>query len=184
VTTVRRPDRRSVLKWAAVGATALAGGLATRGVLAANGVAPPTPGKSDRFELRGRSWHVIGVARGDLPKPGDQLAVTGELLGNRGQKIGEFYASSIFVGSPHGAGAGAASYVETHHFNLPDGTLVGSGTWHVNSGSRFAIVGGTGRYAGASGTYQAEQRPIQLGGDGSASFTFELNVPGGANGGS
>lgn len=183
MTTVRGPDRRSVLKWAAVGATAIAGGLATRGVLE-SGVSPLAPAKGDVLEVGGRSWQMIGVARGHLPKPGDRLAVTGELLGSRGQKIGEFYASSIFVGAPHGDTPAAASYVETHHFNLPGGTLVGSGTWHVNGGSRFAIVGGTGRYAGASGSYQAEQRPIQMGGDGSASFTFTLNLPGGINGGS
>lgn len=183
MTTVRGPDRRSVLKWAALGVTAIAGGLAARGV---RGSAIPLParGSGEMLELQGRSWQMIGIARGHLPKPGDQLAVTGELLGSRGQKVGEFYASSIFVGAPHGAGAAAASYLETHHFNLPGGTLVGSGTWHVNGSSSFAVVGGTGRYAGVSGTYRAAQQPIQMGGDGTASFTFELNVPGGANGGS
>jgi hypothetical protein len=183
MTTVRGPDRRSILKWAALSATALLGGVAARGVLE-NGAALPVPGRGDLLKLGGRAWQVIAVSRGQLPKPGDQMAVTGELLGGRGQKVGEFYANSVFVGAPHGAGAAAASYVETHHFNLPGGTLVGSGTWHVDGVSRFAIVGGTGRYAGASGTYTAEQRPIQMGGDGRASFSFELNLPGGANGGS
>lgn len=181
MTTVRGPDRRSVLKWAALGVTALAGGLAARGVRE-NAITMPALGKGEVLRITGRSWQVIGVARGHLPKPGDQLALTGELLGSGGQKIGEFYSSSVFVGAPHGPGAPAASYVETHHFNLPGGTLVGSGTWHVNGSSRFAIVGGTGRYAGVSGTYQAEQQPIQMGGDGTASFSFELNSPGGANG--
>lgn len=183
MSTVRGPDRRSVLKWAALGATTIFGGLAARGVLE-NGAGLRAQGKGDLLELGGRAWQVIGFARGQLPKPGDQMAVTGELLDNRGQKVGEFYANSVFVGAPHGAGAAAASYVETHHFNLPGGTLAGSGTWHVDGVSRFAIVGGTGRYAGATGTYTAEQRPIQMGGDGGASFIFQLNLRGGANGGS
>src|SRR5260370_23109537 len=138
MTTVRGPDRRAVLKWAALSATALFGGLAARGVLE-NGRGLPVPGRGDLLELGGRAWQVIGVARGHLPKPGDQMAVTGELLGSRGQKIGEFYANSVFVGAPHGAGAAAAIYVETHHFNLPGGTLVGAVTWHGPRVSAFAL---------------------------------------------
>lgn len=177
---VRGPDRRSVLKWAALGATALAGGVAAGGVLESSGVVPLAG--AQRLKLSGRSWRVLGVQRGQLPVPGAQLAVVGELLGSRGRKLGEFYASSIYVGAPHGASEAAASYIETHHFNLPGGTLIGSGTWHVNGTSRFAIVGGTGRYAGASGTYEAVQRPVEMGGDGTAKFTIDITTPGGANG--
>lgn len=176
MTAIRGPDRRSVLKWAVLSVTAVAGGLAARGM---GGATQLGAARAGALELGGRSWQVIGMARGHLPKAGDQLAVTGELVGSGGRKIGEFYGSSTFVGAPHGAGPGAASYVETHHFNLPGGTLVGSGTWHVEGVSRFAIVGGTGGYAGATGSYQAQQHPVQLGGDGSASFSFELNLPGG-----
>ena len=177
--TVRGPDRRSVLKWAALGATALAGGVAAGGVLEASSA---IPAGSRSLRLGGRSWRVLGIQRGVLPQPGDQLALVGELTGRAGRKIGEFYATSIFVGAPHGAGEAAASYIETHHFNLPGGTIVGSGTWHVNGTSRFAIVGGTGRYAGATGSYEAVQRPIELGGDGTAAFTINLITPGGRDG--
>src|SRR5260370_3507528 len=139
--TGRGHERRPILKWAAVSATAIFGGVAARGVLE-NGAALPVPGRGDLLKLGGRAWQVIAVARGQLPKPGDQMAVTGELLGGRGQKVGEFYANSVFVGAPHGAGAAAASYVETHHFNRPGGALVGAGTCHVDGASGFAIVGG------------------------------------------
>jgi len=176
---VRGPDRRSVLKWAALGATALAGGVAAAAVVEGGAA---SLGEGKRLQLTGRSFRVLGLARGQLPAPGTQLALVGELLGSRGRKLGEFYASSVYVGAPHGAGDAAASYIETHHFNLPGGTLVGSGTWHVRGISRFAIVGGTGRYAGATGTYQAVQRPVEMGGDGTASFTIDLTTPGGANG--
>jgi hypothetical protein len=130
----------------------------------------------------GRSWRLVGMTRGQLPVPGAQLAVTGELIDQSGRKLGEFYATSVFMGAPHGAGDTAASYAETHHFNLLDGTLLGSGTWHVNGGSRFVILGGTGRFAGAAGTYEAVQQPVELGGDGTAAFTFKLTAAGGANG--
>jgi len=125
---------------------------------------------------------VVGLTRGQLPAPGSQLAITGELLDDGGRKQGEFYATSVFMGAPHGAGDSAASYVETHHFNLVDGSLVGSGTWYVNGRSRFAVLAGTGRFAGATGTYEAIQRPIELGGDGTAVFTLDLIIPGGING--
>jgi hypothetical protein len=183
---VRGPDRRSVLKWAALGATALAGGVAA-GAIVEGGV--PALGErvagteaGQRLQLSGRSFRVLGLARGQLPVPGTQLALVGELLGRGGRKLGEFYSTSIYVGAPHGAGEAAASYVETHHFNLPGGSLIGSGTWHVSGTSRFAIVGGTGRYAGATGTYEAVQRPVEMGGDGTASFTIDLATPGGVNG--
>ena len=173
--TVRDPNRRTVLKWVAIGATALAGGIAA-------GVAGARPGVTtgaQRLTLAGRSWRVLGMTRGELPASGAQHAITGELLGTDGQKHGEFYATSVFVGAPHGAGDSAASYVETHHFNLVDGTLVGSGTWYVSGASRFVILAGTGRYAGATGTYEAIQRPIELGGNGTAVFNFDLTIPGG-----
>src|SRR5260370_35282283 len=101
MTTVSGPDRRSILKWAALSATALFGGLTARGVLA-NGGALPVPGRGDLLKLGGRAWQVIAVARGQLPKPGDQMAVTGELLGGRGHKVGEFYGNAVVVCPPNG----------------------------------------------------------------------------------
>ena len=41
----------------------------------------------------------------------------------------------------------------------------------------FTIVGGTGRYLGASGTYHAAQRPREHGGDGTATLTFDITTP-------
>jgi hypothetical protein len=162
----------------ALGAAALAGSVAA-GI--AGGRLGPAAGMG-LPNLTGRSWRLVGMTRGQLPTPGAQLAVTGELIDQGGRKLGEFYATSVFMGAPHGAGDTAASYAETHHFNLLDGTLLGSGTWHVNGSSRFVILGGTGRYAGATGAYEAVQRPLELGGDGSAAFNFNLIAAGGANG--
>jgi hypothetical protein len=41
--------------------------------------------------------------------------------------------------------------------------------------SVFAIVGGTGRYLGARGSYVARRLPVELGGDGSAAFTMTFS---------
>jgi hypothetical protein len=38
----------------------------------------------------------------------------------------------------------------------------------------FAVVGGTGRYAGARGAYVASQHLRELGGDGTAHFVLDL----------
>src|SRR5260370_36201532 len=96
--TGRGHERRPILKWAAVSATAIFGGLAARGVLA-NGAGLPMPGRGDLLKLSGRAWQGIAVARGQLPKPGDQMAVTGELIGSRDDKGGGSYGSSRFVGA-------------------------------------------------------------------------------------
>jgi len=42
--------------------------------------------------------------------------------------------------------------------------------------SLFAIVGGTGRYAGARGSYVASQHLRELGGDGTAHFVLNLSA--------
>lgn len=58
-----------------------------------------------------------------------------------------------------------------HTFKLRDGTIVGTGTAGRLEGV-FAILGGTGRYAGARGTYVARQRHHEFGGDGAAEFVL------------
>jgi hypothetical protein len=45
-----------------------------------------------------------------------------------------------------------------------------------------AIIGGTGKYTGASGTYVAYLDSREYGGDGSAEFAFNIQTQGVANG--
>ncbi len=170
--------RRRVLARGALVVGALAGALGVSSLADATGVAPRRP---VNLRLSGRQWHLVAVGKrpGELPQPGEPVSLYGALEGDAG---GHFYSTSIFVGAPLGDGPQAASYVESHHFNLEEGTIVGSGTWHVAGTSRFAVIGGTGRYANASGSYEAVQRPLELGGDGTAEFTFNLTLPGGSNG--
>ena len=42
----------------------------------------------------------------------------------------------------------------------------------------FAIVGGTGKYLGVTGSYVARQNPLETGGDGTAEFTLTLQRSG------
>ena len=131
------------------------------------------------LRMRGTNWRLTypNRPRGILPQTGERSAVFGELLGEGDDtKVGEFYASSFQFGSPFGVSDVAAGAMEVHQLNLADGTLVGLGTLGDLQGglSVHAIIGGTGRYEGASGSYTARQRPFELGGDGTADF--ELNV--------
>ena len=136
------------------------------------------------LRLYGRNRHVQGEgprARWARPERGQRQVVFGELLdgpvGAAGVKVGEFYATCTCVNAPFGAGPLAAGFVEHHSLNLGDGTLTGMGTSHGEE-STFAIVGGTGRYAGARGSYVARQLPVELGGDGTAELVLTVTLDG------
>jgi hypothetical protein len=121
--------------------------------------------------LVGRNWHAVTEGRkaGHGPTRGDRSAIRGELMDSGGNRIGEFYGSSACVDSPSDA---AWTNVETHTFQLRDGTIHGMGTTTPGHDAEavFAVVGGTGRYHGARGSYAARQSPVEHGGDGSAGF--------------
>jgi len=128
------------------------------------------------LRLTGRQWHLVSQDRppGQPPTQGDRLTMFGELLDEAGaRKVGEFYAACFCTGSPFGTSPVAAANVEMHTLNLVDGSIVAIGS--ASAGDNvYAIVGGTGKYAAASGSYVARQRPIELGGDGTADFVVTL----------
>lgn len=134
---------------------------------------------TSRLTFSGNHWHTTSLDRrkGELLGHGDRLTTYGELLdAPGGNKIGEFYASGFHMQAPLGVGAVGTGRIELHTFSLSDGTIMGMGLAAAGTGSEsaFTILGGTGRYAGARGTYTARQRPQELGGNGTAEFTFEL----------
>ena len=178
----RISQRRVLLKRAGLflgGAVGLgiagkAGFDAAAGAPSANGLAVTVHGTDWRMTYPDR-------ARGVLPSPGERSASFGQLFDSpEGTKIGEFYASSFQFGSPFGSNEVSAGAMETHQFNFRDGTIIGVGTLTDLFGSEsiHAIIGGTGRYEGASGSYVARQSPIELGGDGTAQFTFNIILRG------
>lgn len=137
------------------------------------------PGGNE-LRLYGVDWRrrSPGSKFGEAPAPGERATVCGRLLdGPDGAQVGDFQAVSV-LGDWQIAASGLASAVELHTFTLSDGAVFGMGV--VADGSRvdgagtFAVTGGTGRYAGARGTYTAEQSPWDLGGDGTAEFTITL----------
>jgi len=147
-------------------------GIAGDRLLADNGTSSPATAPATAkpapktVVLHGRDWHYASPATqpGNLPAPTDASVPVGRLVDGKGSELGSFRAASM----PTLAGA-----LELHTFDLSDGTILGIGSAGIHD-RPFAIVGGTGRYAGASGTYVARQSPRELGGDGTAEFTLTL----------
>lgn len=138
-------------------------------------------GAPTAMQLSGNHWHLSSLDRrkGELLGHGDRFAIYGELLdAPAGNKIGEFYASGFHMAAPFGMGPVAATRIELHTFSPPGGTIMGMGLAAAGAGaeSAYTVLGGTGKYAGVRGTYTACQRPQELGEDGTADFTLQLNA--------
>jgi len=132
--------------------SALGRGLALLGGLVGLGAATEAAAAPGATTL---TFHVRGLTHGrrrsGLPRRGDRLTLRGELLDRPGgRRVGELHAAAFTLRGP--GGAGSAERLELHTLVLDDGTLVGSGTGGAGGGA-YAILGGTGRYAGACGSY-------------------------------
>jgi hypothetical protein len=149
-------------------------GILGRGLLFLGGLGAAGAGKlafdrSHSLVLSGSNWRGYD---GELPHEGERVTVRGDLHAYaNGAPVGEFLATAIaFGGASHPA---LVERKETHTFKLHDGSIFGTGIAGGLDGS-FAVLGGTGRYAGVQGTYTARQGHAELGGDGTAEFVFDL----------
>jgi len=172
---LHRAKRRSILK---SGALVLAGAMSFAGLSKESAVDAATGdgGGGTTLTLYGRQWQMsVGDRPGAaVPTHGDRMAMYGEFLdAEGGRKVGEFYATCFCVDSPFGANPFAAANVEMHTLNLEGGSIIGMGSAGATE-NEYAIVGGTGRFLGARGSYVARQRPWELGGDGTAEFVITL----------
>jgi hypothetical protein len=103
-----------------------------------------------------------GQRPGELPTGKTASAPHGTLVDSAGVTVGSF-AGGLLPGS--------AGQIAFQRFVFPNGTLIGMGSGSFD-GEDYAVVGGTGIYAGAVGTYQTK---IQLGARGrDAEFTFNV----------
>ena len=156
-------------------------GALARGLLALGGLVGL--GASEASAARGaqalvlHAREVAGDTRDDravgVPMRGDRLTLRGDLFDEHGRAVGELHGAVLTLRGP-GTHASDAERLELHTFKLRDGTIVGSGTSGTLDGE-FAILGGTGRYAAARGTYVARHERRELGGDGTAVFRFTLS---------
>jgi hypothetical protein len=115
----------------------------------------------------GREWRLSSPNRvpGEQPPPGDRPTPQGRLVDGRERTIGSFASAAL-------AGMGGA--LELHTFDLDDGQIFGVGAG-ISGQATFAVIGGTGRYSGAGGSYVARQSLRELGGEGTAEFTLTLD---------
>jgi hypothetical protein len=175
--------RRSALKRLGLVAGGIAGLFAGREALASSHSNPAVgtnPPAGETIRLEGRGWHIFSknLERGQIPTGGDRMLVYGDLHAGGDEKVGDFFATYFSLRRPGFAGPLAS--LEHHTFNLTDGSIMGSGTTKAGfeTEDEFAIVGGTGRYAGARGTYVVRQSHQELGGDGTATIVFSLITEG------
>lgn len=167
-------SRRSLLGRGLVGLAAAVGIGAGAGVTAARTSGGAESG-SRTIRLDGRGWTLTTPGRrlGERIAPGDRSTVHGQLL-DGGRVVGSFLGSRVAAPSASG-GLEADASLELHTFTLDGGTILGMGSALPGAGV-FAIVGGSGKYANARGTYTAEQQAFELGGDGSATFVLTLTA--------
>ncbi len=132
---------------------------------------------ADAFRLLGADFHLTAAGGGPLTQRGDASVATGSLVDATGEVVGSFHGTRVAVDAPGAVGIEAPVAIDWHSLTLPDGTIFGTGTasHSVDHPDHYAIVGGTGRYAGAAGSYVAYLRHRELGGDGSAEFSITLD---------
>lgn len=171
--------RRTVLQR---GLTLLAGGVAVgagaRTVRAEEPAAPVVPTATpavSTLTLYARKRPVAGPPRATrgAHTPDARTLASGELLDSPGGRaIGSFHTNCFCMGTPLGPHNHAASNLEFQVLQLADGTLFGISGGGASDMKAHAVVGGTGRYAGARGSYI--ERPAE--GRGAKRDVMELVV--------
>jgi len=155
---------------------ASAWGLGTAARRATAEEAPaPTPAGPTTLTLYGRR-RPAPPRSPHAPSGGGRISSYGELLdAPGGSPVGEFFANGLGVDAALGSAAPAVSGVEFQTFQLPDGALFGVGASAGAGGERtWAILGGTGRFAGARGTYV--EREVSAAPAGRAGVEFILTL--------
>lgn len=150
---------------AAVGTGVLAAGAAS--AEASTGALPPGGGLGRlpgaiSLVLHGVDWRravPVPTAGGAVP----DLRTVGQFVDQAGTTIGSFRSTPL---------AETAGSPELHVLTLHDGVVLGLGSGPLEEAA-FAVVGGTGRYLGATGGYVVRQFP-EAGGAGTAEFAITL----------
>ena len=166
-----RSNRRTLLQrglalvGGALGLTALEG--KARGDDAV--ISPPAPGALKLYaDLR------------PAPVPsGAHVIRCGELRETpEGKAVGDLYTNGFCLETPLGPHYQAASNIEFQTFRLEDGTLFGIGAaGPMASGEKTrAVLGGTGRFAGARGSYVERTAASAAGGPGTLEIILTLTT--------
>lgn len=165
-TATPRLRRRRLLAALGLGGAAAAGAVGVpRLVDAAGGsTANAASAPSATLHLTGADLRAsTGASPGELPAGRVVASTSGRLVAADGSDVGSFRSSPL----------NHADGTALHTFELADGTILGMGAGPLAEAT-FAIVGGTGAYAGTTGAYVARLSPKGAGGDGSGEFTMNL----------
>ena len=154
-------------------------GVAGKGATASPDSQPETTqGKQLVLHVRHLRISSQDLQKGQLPQAGVRMLAKAEVVSmpGNGQKVGDFFASYVRINTPGKVADHEAGSHEDHTFVLADGNIIGSGiaSSGLDSEGHFAILGGTGRYLGARGSYTARQSHVDFGGNGTATFTLTL----------
>lgn len=144
----------------------LAGATAAAAVPASAAQGASPSGSTLLLTVHDVSGLAEGRRFGQLPQPGDRTVVHGVLRDARGRRAGDLH-----ITGHHPASGGRG--IEQHVLALPGGMLLGIG---IGGGDEFAIVGGTGAYAKARGSYRAHVSPQGLAGDGTGRFDIRFEI--------
>jgi hypothetical protein len=169
------PKRRTLLQR---GLALLAGavGLGVAGGAGGDGV--PAPGSGGTLRLYGRRCASPRSPRGDGLTRATHVISSGDLLeGPEGHVVGSFHTNALCLATPLGPTLAAASNIEFHTFTLESGTLfaLAAGPAAAGLGSG-AVIGGTGRFAGARGTYVGQLPSSGPQERGAVEFVFNLSA--------
>lgn len=125
---------------------------------------------------------VLGAER-PQPERGDTVLTTGTLMLD-GDEVGEFTFSDLHLSRPGRNQQGRSSSTGQHVLHLDDGTIVGAGAATPDDEpDQYAVVGGTGRYLGASGAYTIQFHPTERRVDGAVTILLDLQIPEARHGG-
>jgi hypothetical protein len=168
-------QRRTLLQR---GLALLAGAVGLGAAGAVRGDTAPAPASDDTLRVYGRRRAGPRVARGDGLTRASHVISSGELLeGPEGEVVGSFHTNGLCLETPLGPILAAPSNIEFHTFELESGTLfalaAGPSTGGIGSG---AVIGGTGRFAGARGTYVASPPASGPQERGAVEFVFTLSA--------
>jgi hypothetical protein len=127
----------------------------------------------------GASFTFYGRRRPVPPSGGAHVVRSGELFERLdGPVTGAFHSNGLCLETPFGTHVRAASNIEFQTFTLAEGTLFGIGGPPGAAGgeSVHAIVGGTGRFAGARGSYVERPSPTADARPGTVEFVVTLTA--------
>lgn len=130
--------------------------------------------------LYGRRWRP--QAQSQLlgrRSDGDHVVAYGDLLdGPDGAVVGRFCTNGFCPEAPFGHRFAAAPTIEFQTLTLADGTLFGMAAGDPDAGNDtvHAVLGGTGRFAGARGTYATRTTSAEPNGRGAVEFILTLTT--------